>query len=180
MKLNDKLSKIKKTGFGRRQLILSGLILMIAIAGYINLNYTGINAEEEVINEVMPEEVVPVVATPVKDEFAEMKIERDKSKSESMAVFREIVENEKTTQEAREKAQADLAASAKSAETERMLEALLEAKNFKDTIVYISGDNVNIIVKTDGLVPSEAAKIKDIVIENTGFSADSVKIVEKN
>ena len=181
MKINEKISKFKKSGFGRRQVILSGLILLIAIAGYINLNYTGVKPQEDVITEALPEEVaVPVATTPVVDEFAQMKIERDKSKSESMAVFREIVDNEKTSTEAREKAQADLSAAAKTAETEKMIEALLEAKDFKETIVYIAADKVNVIVKTDGLVPTEIARIKDIVIENTGFNADSVKIVEKN
>lgn len=181
MKLNEGIKKIKKLGFGRRQIVLSGLILLIAIAGYINLNYTGVEMENEIVTEVVPEyDSVPVVAQPVKNEFEELKIERDKSKSESMAVFREIVDNEKTTVEAREKAQADLSATAKTAETEKMLESLLKAKGFEETIVYITTDKVNVIVKTDGLVPTEITKIKDVVIENTGFDANSIKIVEKN
>lgn len=185
MKTGKKFEKIKEMGFGKRQLILSCLILLIAVAGYINLNYTGIPEETETIAkeetsvEAQPE-AVSTAAKPKADEVSEMKLERDKTQSESMAVFREIIDNDKTSKEARDSAQSDMAKSAKSAETEKMLESLLSAKGFSDTVCYINGEKINILVKTEGLTPSQAAQIKDAVTENADFLPDNIKIVEKN
>lgn len=169
---------IKKIGFGKRQIILSGLIVLIAVAGFINLNYTEIPDTDNNMEEVSVE-AVPTVTTP-KDEFAQLKIERDNAKSKSIDVLREIVDHDKTSPEEREIAQQQMTNAAKCMETEKMIEGLLSAKDFKETIVYISDDAVNVIVKTEGLVPTQIAQIKDIVIENTDISADNIKIVEKN
>lgn len=185
MKAGKKLAKIKEMGFGKRQIVLSCLILLIAVAGYINLNYTGVPepespiAVEETSVKSQPE-AVSTAAEPKTDEMAEMKLERDKTQSESMAVFREIVDNEKSSKEARDQAQSDMAQSAKSSETEKMLESILTAKGFENTVCYINADKINILVKTEGLTPSQAAQIKDAVIENADFSPDNIKIVEKN
>lgn len=166
------LKKLKKFDIGKRQIVLSCLILFIAFAGYINLNYVE-NAEE------VTEEITPVVAQPVVNEFDELKLERDKTKSETISVYKEIIDNDKSTMEAREKAQSDLSATVKTKETEILIESLLSAKGFEDSIVYIKDSSVNVIVKTDGLVPTEIAQIKDIVIENTGLNSENIKVIEK-
>lgn len=172
MKVREKLSKI---GIGKRQLILSGLIVLIGVAGYINFSYTDIPIEQENIDEIS----VPTVSVPV-NEFAQQKIERDNAKTQSIDVFREIIDNEKTSKEERDSAQQLMATAVMNMEKEKVIESLLGAKNFEEVIVYISTDNVNVIVKTEGLVPTQIAQIKDIVIENTGYAADDIKIVEKN
>ena len=172
MKLKEQL---KKFGFGKRQLILSGLIILIGIAGYINFNCTDVPVEKDNLEEIS----VPTVTEPV-DEFAQLKIERDNAKSQSIDVLREIVDNDKTSKEERDSAQQQMSVAVQNMEKEKVIESLLSAKNFEESIVYISTDNVNVVIKADGLVPTQIAQIKDIVIENTGFSADNIKIVEKN
>ena len=44
----------------------------------------------------------------------------------------------------------------------------------------ISGDVVNVIVKSSGLLPSEVAQINEIVLEQTGTKPENVKIIEKS
>ena len=46
--------------------------------------------------------------------------------------------------------------------------------------ILINGEKINILVKTEGLTPSQAAQIKDTVTENADFLPDNIKIVEKN
>ncbi|MBO7209187.1 MAG: SpoIIIAH-like family protein [Clostridia bacterium] len=167
--------QFKKLGLGSRQLILGGLIILIGIAGYINFNYTDVPAGQDNIEEIS----IPTAIEPV-DEFAQLKTERDNAKSQSLDVLREIVDNEKTSKEERDSAQQQMATTVQNMEKEKVIESLLSAKNFEEVIVYISTDNANVVVKTEGLVPTQIAQIKDIVIENTGFGADNIKIVEKN
>jgi len=75
------------------------------------------------------------------------------------------------------KAQEELIAIAKNIDKEGAIENLIKAKGFKDALVFINEGNVNVVVKTDGLIQTQAAQIQDIVISQTGVSADKIKIV---
>ena len=44
--------------------------------------------------------------------------------------------------------------------------------------VEIGGGNVNIVVKSSGLQANEAAQLNEIVVNETGISADKIKIIE--
>ena len=173
--LKEKIKKIKFSKTGKRQLILCGLILMIAIAGYINLNYEG-NTD-----------TVPVSA-PVSDEgnmkaknlFAESQFEKNESRSTSMEIYREIIDNPNSSDEAKAKAENDLSACARAIENETIIENMIKSKGIDDVMVYIAEDSANVVVKTDSLTPSQVAQIKDIVVETTGFDASCIKIAEIN
>ena len=45
-------------------------------------------------------------------------------------------------------------------------------------MVFITDDSVTVTVKTQGLQPADTAKITDIVVSETKFPADKIKIVE--
>ncbi len=59
------------------------------------------------------------------------------------------------------------------------VEELIKAKGFEDCVAIISGDNINVIVKSGGLMTSEIAQITDIVTSETGFLPENIRIVEK-
>lgn len=44
----------------------------------------------------------------------------------------------------------------------------------------MTGEKINVIVKTPGLLTSEVAQITEIVTQETGFSPENIVIVEKN
>lgn len=68
--------------------------------------------------------------------------------------------------------------SAENTEREGNIENLLKAKGFSDVIVYITDDTVSVTVKTEGLTTADTAKIYDIVVSETGISAEKIKIIE--
>ena len=57
---------------------------------------------------------------------------------------------------------------------------MVMAKGFDDCIAVVNGDNLNVIVKTTGLLVNEVAQIKEIAIAESGFPAENIRIVEKN
>ena len=67
---------------------------------------------------------------------------------------------------------------AKQVDSEKKMEDLVKAKGFKDCLVYINEDKVDVVVKTEGLVPSEAAQIKDIVLSESKVAAENIRITE--
>ena len=66
-------------------------------------------------------------------------------------------------------------------ETENKIESLVKAAGFKDCVVYLDGNNANIVVKTgnkDGLMASEAAKIKDILLSEVSVANENIRIFD--
>ncbi len=61
-------------------------------------------------------------------------------------------------------------------ETELTVENLVRAKGFSDVIVSIHQGNVNVVVGADSLSDEQVAQILDIVLRETGKSAENVKI----
>ena len=59
------------------------------------------------------------------------------------------------------------------------VEEMIKAKGYDDCVAIISGDNINVVVKSDGLVTSDIAVITDIVTGETGFGAENIRIVDK-
>ncbi len=167
------MKKLNFGSFGRRQVTLLSLVVLIGVAGYINLT----QKDEKVIPTSSEAEVIE---TPAKqdDYFTLSRFERDKSRSSAMEVYREITENPDSTREAKDTAQKDLTAAARAIELEAALEGLIKAKGFEEVIVYLTADNANVVVKTIGLTPAQAAQIKDLVKENAKIKADKIKIVE--
>jgi stage III sporulation protein AH len=63
-------------------------------------------------------------------------------------------------------------------EKETMIESLIIAQGFEDCVVYLSDDTANIVVKSTGLLPAEAAQIKDILLAEVTVPAENIRIFE--
>ena len=57
-----------------------------------------------------------------------------------------------------------------------------KAKGYEDCVVFMSEDGVSVVVSTgeEGLQTEDIARITDIVKQETGLSAESIKIMEVN
>jgi len=168
------MKKFKKINFkelNKRNIALVGLIVLIAIAGYININY----------NEPTVETMATVDKTEVKeekDEYSNAIIERDSKRSKSIDVYKNIVNDTSCDAATKEKAQNELLNSAKNINNENTIEASIKAKGILKSVVYIEENNISVIVFDDNLTDSKITQIKDIVTQNTGFTADKIKIIK--
>ena len=64
--------------------------------------------------------------------------------------------------------------------SEAQVENLVTAKGYGDCVCFIGEDGVNLVVSStdQGLSETDIAKIVEIVREETGLSADQIKIIE--
>ena len=67
---------------------------------------------------------------------------------------------------------------AQNIEKEGAVENILKGKGFANVSAYISDDSITVAVLTDGLNPTDVAKIRDVVISETKLKADKIKIME--
>jgi len=114
------------------------------------------------------------------DYFAVSVLSRQRARDESIDLLNNIVNSAEAMPDAKDKALQDIAAIAQNVEQEANIETLVKAKGFDDCVAVVNGDNANVIVKTDGLMPNEVAQIKEIVYEQAGILPANIKIVEKN
>lgn len=165
------MRKLKFSNINRRHLTLIGLVVIIGVAGYININYT-----EDAVETLAPVETVPVVEE--SDEYTTAIMERDNKRSESMQVYRDIIDNSNCDQKTKENAQTMLTSSAKYINDESTIENSLKAKGIEKSIVYIDGEEVTAIIYDKKLDEVLVSQIKDIIENVSGFSAEKIKIIE--
>lgn len=111
--------------------------------------------------------------------FSAAVINKEKSRDEALQTLQVVVDSAEEFPETRDKALSEILEIASSIEIEATVEEMVKAKGFEDCVAIISGDNINVIVKSDGLLTSEIAQITDIVKSETGYSAENIRIVEK-
>ena len=191
----------------KRQMTIGALIVLICIAGYLNWTYKtnplgtqGNEATSEVSNDVTASKSLGQaqlvnsqavedtntaasggannVSTNSSNYFSEAKINKDKARSESVDLIKSILNSSTSDPKAKEKAQQDITKIANNIDKENTIESLLKAKGFNNSVIFINDDSVNVIVGTNSLLPSDTAKIQDIVTSQTNISTDKIKIMQ--
>ena len=195
--------ELKKTGeffkqayqkIGKRNLIVALAILVIAGAVYVNyrifsdpigtIGY-GTNNMEDTYGTAAGEgggdgASVEVGKAAEDSYFAATVLSRQKARDEALGVLQTVVDSAEAMQETKAQAFADISQIAKDMESEANIETLVEAKGFEDCVAVVNGSTVSIVVKSDGLLPSEIAQINEIVYEQAGALPVNVKIVERS
>lgn len=114
------------------------------------------------------------------DYFAQSRLSRQQARDEAIGILKETVENEKADDNAKSQASQQISVMAEYAVQEASVESLIKAKGYAEAVVFIGQDSVNVVVQPPegGFKETDAAKICDIVVTETGASADKIKIVE--
>jgi len=177
--------------FKKNQIVTVTMVCLVVIAGYLNFVYTekATNSEDDILtvsSDVEKEEVenygeaqfVNATSDAKTDYFNETKHNKEVSRSEALSLIREVAESDSSDAEAKKTAQQSMIKMAGNIEKEANIENILIGKGFSKVSVYINDSGVTIAVLTEGLSPEDVAKIRDVVISETGITADKIKIME--
>lgn len=113
------------------------------------------------------------------DFFIDYKLERDRLRSQEADYLRELINNPNATQQSKDKAQEDLIGLSQKVEKEMIVENLIKAKGFEDSVLFLSKNTANVVVKTEKLSQKEVAQITDIVMKATEIPLDKITIIER-
>ncbi len=170
---------------GKRQMLLAGMTLVLAVAVYINYTYSSAGADIKKTEVVKSKSVsygeAELVSTDsTADYFSQVRIDKMNSRDEAVETLKSIIGGGDATNE--EKAVAEESAQAMAAlmESETKVESLVKAAGFEDCVVYLDGNNADIVVKTEssGLQTSEAAQIKDILLSQVTVPNENIRIYD--
>ena len=116
----------------------------------------------------------------VSDYFATARLTRQQARDSAISILQESTELENATQEAIDGAMAEMSVMAGFSMDEVEIETLIKAKGFAECVVFLDDDSVTVAVSApeEGLSSSSVSKITDIILSETGLSADQIKIIE--
>lgn len=162
--------------------------LMLCVAVYLNWSYVK-TPDDLVVAGQVDEELgeaaggttgTAAQAVSASDYFAQSRLSREQARDEAITILKETVESASADDAAKEAASAKISALAENSVTEARVESLIKAKGYAEAVVLIGDDSLSVIVQPPeaGFAASDAATIKDIVVTETSFTADQIKIVE--
>ncbi|MBR6658017.1 MAG: SpoIIIAH-like family protein [Oscillospiraceae bacterium] len=170
----------------KKHIAVASMVLMLSAAVYVNYLYaagdienfmqTGKNYGDSILVEGSASENI----TDSETYFSEARVSRQKSRDEAVATIENLygvaTEDSEEISVLAEKA----GEIASNMELENKIESMIKAKGFEDCIVYISGEYADVMVQTEGLLPTEAAVIKEAIIKETSVPVENISIVEVN
>lgn len=185
--LKDKF-KVICIKVGKRNFIIAGAVLLIAVAVCINwmvfskkddgFDYgTGAGMQETGPSQDVnaPED------TDVSDDayFSSIEVSRKRSRDEAIEVLQSVVDNQASTETAKSEALSEINNLAKIMEQETNIETLIIAKGFENCVAVISGEKANIVVKGESLLPAQISQINEIVYDQAGILPVNINITER-
>lgn len=182
---------------GKKQIIITGLTLILGIAIYVNYVYISGNnftasenkdsdsqvyygdaafVSKDLNNISADSETADVIA----EYFAKARLDVRESRDEAKEFLAAMYNGGDVTSEEMEVLARDASSMSDYIESEAKIENLLVAQGFSEVLCYLSDRGANIIVRTNGLDAVGAAKIKNTLLSEVSVAAENITIVEIN
>ncbi len=196
----EKTRKNRMVVVRKRQVAAASLILLIGIAGYLNMTiqsgetdpnisvmYTEASkrlGEAKMVNSTETQEQENEgtgknnSSAVSADYFTNAKMEREKTRGETIEMLTGMLNSSGADKAAKENAQKQIEMLAKFSEAEVSAENMIRAKGYGDCIVFMGENVTSVAVQTNGLNEIDAAVITELVANTGAARADQVKIVE--
>ena len=177
--------------FGRKQLVVASLVLALGAAVYLIWQFAGTNklpigdgedtssqlGAAQLVNNAYVETVTDdLQAKAGTDMFAEARLSRQNSRDEALELLDGVLEDVDADSEAKKAAVEEASAMAQNILKETNVESLLKAKGYEESVAYITTEECSVVVAGD-LQDSDMLIVQEIVIEQTGLTAEKIKII---
>lgn len=112
--------------------------------------------------------------------FSTARLNRQQARDNALSLLQEAAGDEKADQSSIDEANAAIQTMAGYTVTEAQIENLITAKGYADCVAFLGEDSISVVVSTleNGMTDTDAARIGEIVMEQTGLKADQIKIIE--
>ena len=172
---------------GKKQIVLASLVTILGIAVYLNyvfadtgstdlLSASSALSETENYGEAQLTSAEPVDTG--SDYFESARLERRKARDEAIETLAQTLGADEMTDDEKELAAEKALQVSAQIESENKIETLVKAKGFTECLAYVDDGSARVIVQTDGLTAETANQIKNIIVEETGLSADCISVGE--
>lgn len=188
----------------KRNVVVAAIVVFVCAAVYLNWSYNRQDGSEDAGKTLGEAALVgaqtddPLLsATPAPDGaesgaqtegggesgtgyFDSARLNRQQARDSALSLLQEAAASEEADQTMKDEANAAIQTMADYTMTEAQIENLITAKGYTDCVAFLGEDSISVVVSAmeNGMTDSDAARIGEIVMEQTGLSADQIKIIE--
>ncbi len=181
----------------KKNMVAAAVLVTVCAGIYVNWLYTEENAAatltdtldvEKVMSDdtlVLSEDLAAIAAgedvqTTATDYFAAVRLSRQQARDSAVNLIQEAMaytdeDGTKTAESAQELEQI-----VQTALSEAQIESLVIAKGYADCVAYMSGEGISVAVASPegGLQQSDVAVIADIIMTQSDYGLDAIRVVE--
>lgn len=171
----------------KRPAVVLAVMVLVGASVYLNWRYAGNVAQTDkilgqatLVNENGQGVTVSEDDVEGSDYFATARLSRKQSRDSAISMLQEAEQDENASEEVCNEASETLQVLAGYTVAETQIENLVTAKGYADCVVFMGSESCSVVVAAgaEGLTATDVAKIKDIVVNETNYSAGQIKIME--
>ncbi len=177
----------------KKNLVAAAVLVTVCTGIYMNWLYTEqetakeltetINTEKVMSDELLDIEDIQVISdeetvNTSTDYFAAVRLSRQQARDSAVNLLQEAMAYSDQTKAA--ESSAELEEIVQTALTEAQIESLVIAKGYTDCVAYMSSEGISVAVAAPegGLQPEDVGVIADIVMTQSEYTLDEIRIVE--
>lgn len=171
----------------KKRAVVATVLLFVCAAVYLNWRYAGNVADSsKVLGEstlVNAQDDTQDASKPVTEDdyFSTARLSRKQARDNAISMLKDAEVDKNATEDVLNEASETLQVLAAYTVAESQIESLVTAKGYADCVAFMGDDSISVVVSdADGLDTTDVAKIKDIVISETDYTAEQIKIMESN
>lgn len=182
----------------KKNLVAAAVLVTVCAGIYVNWLYTEENAAASLaetldVEKVMSDETLilsedmaaiasgEAVSTTATDYFSAVRLSRQQARDNAVNLLQDAMAYATTGTGTKDVESAmELEDIVQTALSEAQIESLVIAKGYADCVAYMSGEGISVAVSSPegGLQQSDVAVIADIVMTQSDYSMDDIRVVE--
>ena len=174
----------------KKNMVAAAVLVTVCTGIYLNWLYTdqqtaadltdAVDAEKVLSDDLLAldEEVLGEELNTATDYFAAVRLSRQQARDNALDLLQEAMAYDDATKAAESSQQLDEIV--QTALSEATIESLIIAKGYTDCVAYMGGDGVSVAVAAPegGLQTADVAVIADIVMTQSEYTLDDIRVVE--
>lgn len=181
----------------KKNLVAAAVLVTVCAGIYVNWLYTEENAAASLTDildaeKVMSDDTLDLsedmaaiaagedVATTATDYFAAVRLSRQQARDSAVNLLQEAMAYSGEGGSKEVESAMELEDIVQTALSEAQIESLIIAKGYTDCVAYMSGEGISVAVSSPegGLQQNDVAVIADIVMAQSDYSLDDIRVVE--
>ena len=172
----------------KRRAVVAAVLVLVGTSVYLNWRYAGdvtdtpkILGQSTLVNGETVDAEAETTASG-EDYFSTARLSRKQARDNAIHMLQEAESDENAEESVLNEASRTLQVLASYTVAESQIESLVTAKGYADCVVFMGEDSVSVVVAAPetGLNTADVARIKDIVVNETDYTPEQIKIMEAN
>ena len=174
----------------KKRAVVGAVLLFVCAAVYMNWRYAGSLEDTSkvlgectlVSGEKTGENNANVQQTAKEnDYFATARLSRKQARDNAISMLKDASTDENADQSVLNEASQTLQVLAGYTVAESQIENLVTAKGYTDCVAFMGAESISVVVEDeDGLDATDVARIMDIVVQETGYAPNQIKVLESD